>query len=576
MLAKIRRILSYFYPDRRRVLFCMICALLVNGAEIAGPYLIKVAIDDYIIAAAPANLGRIAWIYLSIVSIGAAANYIQTCQLNLVVQKMIHRIRMELFSHIQHLSLTFFDRNASGRIMTRAANDVEALNDMYSGVLVACFKDLFLLAGIIGVMLRLDLRLALLSLTAIPILITVTFAYRQKARSNFKIVRSLIARINGFLAENLSGMKLVQVFNRQRQKYQEFKALNDEYNRASLAEVMLLAVFKPSAEMINALIITLLIWTSIPGIFNGSVEIGLLFAFITYIKKFFEPINDLADKYNVILAGGVAAERIFELKDSCKNLENLGQGQPLKDIKGAIEFDHVWFAYSDQDWVLKDVSFKVEPGQTVAFVGETGAGKSTIIQLISRFYEIQRGTILVDGLDIRELRLEDLRRRIAVIMQDVFLFTGDIASNIRLKNTAISDARIKAAATAVDADGFIEALPDQYHQAVNERGSILSAGQRQLIAFARAIAFDPAILVLDEATANIDTETEQLIQNALEKISLQRTTLIIAHRLSTIRNADQIIVMAHGTIAQQGNHQTLLGQEGIYRQLYQKQFAVNE
>lgn len=568
------RILSYFKPYLLPAGLCLLLAAVINGAELAGPYIMKLAIDGVILAEKPEiDIELIGLLYLGAVLVGASTNYAQAIILNTIVERIIHNIRMKLFAHIQAMPLSFFDRNSSGGILTRVTNDVEALHRMYSGVLVALFKDVFLLLGIIIAMFKLNIRLTLISFTVIPIIISVTYLYQKRAVKNFKKIRALIARINGFLAENISGMRLVQIFHREREKFREFVQLNHEYNRANVYEVVLMGLFRPAAELINSLGVAVLIWYCIPGIFQSTVEIGVLFAFITYSKKFFGPINDLAEKYNVVLSGSVSAERIFALMDNCEGYEEPEKGLPLPEIKGELEFRHVWFSYNERDWVLKDVSFKVCPGETVAFVGATGSGKSTIINLIGRFYEAQKGEILLDGVNIKHYRLGELRKKIAVVMQDVFLFSGDIESNIRLNSFEISEDEVIQAAEYVGADQFIERLPEKYHETVRERGCTLSAGQRQLLSFARAIAFNPAILVLDEATANIDTETETLIQESLVKVSRHRTTLVIAHRLSTIRNADKIIVIHKGRIREMGRHDELLAKGGIYKSLYDIQYA---
>ncbi len=568
------RILSYFKPYALFVLLNALLAILINVSELANPYIIKVAIDDYIVGHKQGTgIMSIGLMYLGAVVAGAVFSYAQTILLNSIVQRIMYNIRIELFSHIQNMPLSFFDRNSSGRILTRVANDVETLNEMYSGVLIALFKDMFMLIGIVVVMLQMNLKLALLSFSVIPLIIVATYFYNIKARANFKRVRHLIAQINGFFAENISGMKLVQIFNRENEKYREFETLNSEYNKASIMEVILMAVFRPSAELINSLAISILIWYCTPGIFNSVIEIGVLFAFITYSKKFFGPINDMADKYNVIMAGSVAAERIFELMDNNEGIEDIEKGAEIPKVKGEIEFRNVWFSYNNADWVLRDVSFKVNPGETVAFVGATGSGKSTIINLIGRFYEIQKGEILLDGVNIKDIKLSELRRMIAVVMQDVFMFSGDIQSNIRLNNDEISDTEVVEATEYVNAHGFIQSLPGKYHEEVKERGCTLSSGQRQLLSFARAIAFNPAILVLDEATANIDTETEKIIQDSLSRISKDRTTLVIAHRLSTIKDADKIIVIHKGKIRESGRHEELLERNGIYKNLYDMQYT---
>lgn len=571
---RIIRMLTYFRPFVGLVAMAGLMAVVVNAAELASPYIMKVAIDDYIMGdRTDVSIGVIGMLYFACVLVGSVSNYTHTILLNTIVQKIIHSIRMQLFSHIQRMPLSFFDQNSSGRILTRVTNDVEALNEMYTGVLVALFRDVFLLIGITITMFSLNAKLALVSFSVVPVIMLITALYKPRAVANYRRVRALIAQINGFLAENLSGMRLVQIFNRQREKYREFRELNGRYNEASLLEVKLMSFFRPSAELVNNLGISILIWYCAPGVFQSALEVGVLYAFITYIRKFFGPINDLADKVNVILSGMVSADRIFDILDNNEGIEDLDEGSSIPDVQGRIEFRNVWFAYKDEDWVLKDVSFTIDPGQTVAFVGATGSGKTTIINLIGRFYEIQKGQILLDGVDIREYRLRDLRTRIAVVMQDVFLFSGDIVSNIRLDNESITDEEAVRAAQYVNAHHFIEELPSKYHEVVHERGSTLSTGEKQLLSFARAIAFDPSILVLDEATASIDAETEKIIQESLAKISKNRTTLIIAHRLSTIRNADKIIVIHKGRIREIGRHDDLVAANGVYAGLYKMQYA---
>jgi ATP-binding cassette, subfamily B, multidrug efflux pump len=568
------RMLRYFKPHMSLLIFGMFFALLINLSELLNPYITKLVIDDYITGNNTGlSIELLGALYFFTVIFGSVFNYIQVYILNLMGQKIMVNIRVELFSHIQRLPLSFFDKNSSGRVMTRATNDIEALNELYSGVVVGLIKDVVMLIGIIIVMLRMNVRLSIVSFSIIPIIVVVTYLYNSKARRNFKKVRNLISYINGFFAENISGMKLVQIFHREKEKYEEFDKLNKEYNSASIFEVILMALFKPAAELINALAISLLIWYSAGRVFGYNIEIGLLYAFITYSKKFFAPINDLGDKYNTIVSGTVSAERIFELMDTREGLEAVDEGISIEGIKGEIEFKNVWFSYNNVDWVLKDVSFTVRPGETAAFVGATGSGKSTIINLIGRFYEIQRGEITLDGINIKDIKLRDLRRVIAVVMQDVFLFSGDIKSNIRLNNTEINDEEVIEAAIYSNANVFVENLPSQYDEEVKERGCTLSAGQRQLLSFARAIAFKPSILVLDEATANIDTESEQLIQESLRRITNNRTTLVIAHRLSTIKSADKIIVIHKGRIREAGKHEELLELNGLYKRLYEVQRA---
>lgn len=568
------RILGYFKPHIPFLSLGLIFALLVNAAELLSPYITKIVIDEYIIKGNESiRIELMGILYLAAVVGGAVFNFSQVYLLNSVGQKIIHFIRVELFSHIQHMPASFFDKNSSGRIMTRATNDVEALSELYSGVIVDLFKDLFMIMGIVVVMLQMNYKLALISFIIVPIIVLITYFYNKKARWNFKRVRGLIAQINGFLAENISGMKLVQIFNREKEKYKEFEKLNNDYNEASIFEVVLMAFFKPGAELINSLSISILIWYCTRGVLNSTLEIGVLYAFINYVKKFFDPIKDLADKYNTIQSGIVSAERIFELLDNNEGIETLDEGFKIEELRGDIEFKNVWFSYTGDEWVLKDVSFSIKAGETAAFVGATGSGKSTIISLIGRFYEIQKGSITIDGIDIKDISLRTLRSFIAVVMQDVFLFSGDIKSNISLQNKKLSFEDIKNAADYSNASEFINKLPNKFDEEVKERGCTLSSGQRQLLAFARAIAFKPSILVLDEATSNIDTENERIIQKALSENSISRTTLIIAHRLSTIIDSDKIIIIHKGRVREIGRHDELLEKNGIYKRLYELQYS---
>ena len=566
------RMVAYFKTALPLLALSAFLALAIIVADLINPYITKIIIDDYIGKGdMGANIYFLGGLYLFCCVLGAALQYIQVNLLNYMGQKIIHGIRMQLFSHIQKMSLQFFDKNSTGSVLTRVTNDIEAISELYSGVIIELFKDFFMIAGIVGAMLAQNWRLALASFCVIPIIAVATALFNVKSKANFRWVRSLIARINAFFAENISGMKLVQIFGKQKEKYGEYKKINDEYNKAAVTQVRLNAVFRPSSEFINSLSISILIWFCAGDILGGMLEFGVLYMFITYSKKFFAPINDLADKFTTIQAGRVSAERIFEVLDSDEYLEDLTAGEHVPEIKGDIEFKNVWFAYDEGEYVLKDVSFKIKSNETTAFVGATGSGKSTIINLMGRFYEIQKGEILLDGVDIRRYRLDELRKSIAVVMQDVFLFAGDISSNIRLNNGEISDEQVINAAKYVNADPFIQQLPQKYGEPVMERGATLSAGQRQLLSFARAVAFAPPILVLDEATASIDTENEQIIQESLKKISENRTTVIIAHRLSTIKNADTIIVIHEGEISETGKHEELLKSGGIYSKLHEAQ-----
>lgn len=518
---------------------------------------------------------RLAAAYLVVLFAGFAINYLQVYLLNKTGQKIIFDLRHQVFSHIQNLSMRFFDSNPVGRLITRVTNDTETLNDLFADVLVNLFKDFFTLFGIVFVMLRLDWRIALICFALLPLVTVATVLYRRKARDAYRLVRVRLARINSSLQESISGMRVIQIFHREKEQYEKFDKINTEHFEASYGELRVFAVFRPFINSMYSIGLALLVWFGGGQVLRGAIEFGVLFAFIDYIKMFFEPINNLAERYNVMQAAMASSERIFKLLDTESEIENVPE--PVEQgILGKIEFRHVWFAYNPGEWVLEDVSFTVEKGETAAFVGATGAGKTTIISLISRLYDIQQGQILIDGVDIKDFDLDELRSSVAVVLQDVFMFSGSIADNIRLNNREIDDQKIHQIAKAVDADKFISSLPQRYESEVKERGATLSAGQRQLLAFARALAFNPKILVLDEATANIDTETEQVIQKAMRTISRGRTTLVVAHRLSTIQNADKIIVMHKGKIREMGSHQVLLAQGGLYFQLYQLQYKDQE
>lgn len=521
------------------------------------------------------GLIRLALIYLLCIAAGFVFNYIQVYILHKTGQNIIYDLRHKVFSHIQTLSMRFFDTNPVGRLITRVTNDTETLNDMFTDVLVNLFKDFFMLIGIVIVMLRMNPRMAMVCFALLPVVIVATIWYRTKARSAYREVRVRLARINATLQENISGMRIIQIFHREKKKYEEFDEVNTSHFNASYQELRVFAVFRPFLHSLYSIGIALLLWFGGGDVLRGVIEFGVLYAFIQYVKMFFEPINNLAERYNVLQAAMASSERIFQLLDTKPEIVNSGKDRG-ENIQGRIEFRNVWFAYNPGEWVLRDVSFTIEKGQTAAFVGATGAGKTSIISLISRLYDIQQGQILIDGIDIKTMNLDQLRKSIAVVLQDVFMFSGTIADNIRLNNYEIDDQKIHEIAEAVDADKFISALPRQYQSEVKERGATLSAGQRQLLAFARALAFDPRVLVLDEATANIDTETEQIIQRAMHAISKNRTTIIVAHRLSTIQNADKIIVMHKGKVREIGNHQELLAQEGHYYHLYQLQYKDQE
>ena len=572
------RLLSYFKPFLPLLALCMLLALLVNAAVLVKPYIIKNVIDGYITKGKydPGAIWQLAFAYFALVLLGSGFGYLQTNLLTFIGQKIMYNIRNQIYNHVQNMSMSFFDKNSTGRILTRITNDVEALNDLFSGVIIDIFSNSILVIGIIVVMFALDVKLALVSISCIPLIALVMFVFKIAARKNFIKMKGMLAKINGFLAENISGMKIVQIFRREKEKFKELLDLDRDYFKCSLREVILHGFSRPLVDIINNMTIAALIIFCTGRLLSGALEIGVVFAFITYIKQFFDPISNLSDKYTAIQSALISSERVFDILDTVDVQEDMKGGSRVSAIEGGVEFCNVWFAYNAEDWVLKDVSFKIKPGETVAFVGATGSGKSTIISLMARFYTIQKGQILIDGRDIREYNLKDLRRRIAVVLQDVFLFSGDIGRNIRLNNNDISDDDIEFAAQYVRADRFIETLPGEYEAEVMERGCTFSAGQKQLISFARAVAFKPSILVLDEATANIDTETEMAIQEAMARISSGRTSIIIAHRLSTIRNADKIIVVHKGKLRESGTHGELMKLGGLYSRLYRIQAERNK
>lgn len=517
-------------------------------------------------------IGRLGLLYLGVVVFGFVVNYIQTNLLAYTGQKIIFNIRTEVFNHVENLSVSFFDRNPVGRLVTRVTNDVETLNEMYTDVLVNLFRDIFTILGAVIVMLQLNWKLTLIILTVLPIVAITSIIFRSKVREAYRETRRKLSAINATLAENFSGMRIIQIFAQEAKKSRQFDKINREHLNATMNELKIFAVFRPFMEFLSNVALALLLWFGGRAVIGGSLQFGVLYAFIDYIGRLFNPINALTDKYNIMQSAMASSERIFQILDQKTMIKNPEYPKPLPEIKGRVEFKNVWFAYNDEEWVLKDISFTAEPGETIAFVGATGAGKTSIINVLNRLYDIQKGQILIDGIDIRHVRKEDLRRQIAVVLQDVFLFTGDIKSNIRLNEQTISDEKVMEVARYVNADKFIEKLPGKLDEPVTERGSTLSMGQRQLLAFARALAFDPKILVLDEATANIDTETEILIQDALRKLTKGRTTFVIAHRLSTIQQADKIIVLHKGQIREVGTHQELLKKRGIYYKLYQLQY----
>lgn len=573
-----KRLLTYAKPYWLYIFIAAVSILLVTASNLLRPYLVQKAIDNYInnpnIPKAEAINGvtHIGILYLIIITVAFIINYGQIYLIQYTGQKIIFNLRQQIFEHLQSLSLSFFDKNPVGRLVTRVTNDTDTLNEMYTSVIANLFNDIFIIFGIIIAMVSYNVKLALISLSTTPLIIVGMYIYRKLASQAYRLVRVRLARINAFLSEHISGMKIVQLFVTEHKKSKEFEKINKDYYDANMRQLTIFAIFRPSMDVIYSLTLALLIWYGGKDIISHKIEFGVLYAFVNYLQQLFQPIFDISEKYDILQSAMASAERIFILLDTKEQIKDPKEPIPLENIQGKIEFKNVWFSYNGKDWVLKDVSFVVNPGETVAFVGATGAGKSSIISLLSRFYDIQKGEILIDGIDIRKVRQQDLRKHIGVVLQDVFLFTGDIKSNIRLNNKNITDNDIYMVAKYVNAHHFIKKLPESYESKVTERGSTLSAGQRQLLAFARALAFNPKILVLDEATANIDTETEMLIQDALKKLTKGRTTIAIAHRLSTIQHADKIIVLHKGRIREMGTHNELLQKKGLYYNLYMLQY----
>ncbi|MBE3556887.1 MAG: ABC transporter ATP-binding protein [Firmicutes bacterium] len=516
---------------------------------------------------------RLTLIFLGIVAAQFVATFAQTMVLTRTSQRLLIQLRQRIFDHVQQMDLSFFDRNPVGRLVTRMTNDPQALNDFFTQALVTSLNDFAMIIGIVVIMFQLDAHFALVAMTLLPVIVAMVWFYQLRARKAYRNVRIKLAKVNAMLAENIDGMRIVQIFRREKKQHESFDATNREYLDANMRQLLLFSIFYPAIDMLGSFATALMIWYGAHSFLAGAVAFGVVYAFLNYIQQFFRPIMDIAEKFDILQSASAASERIFALLDEQPKLQDPPHPIPLpQPVRGEIRFEHVWFAYQPPRWVLQDIDFAIKPGQTVAFVGHTGAGKSSIMSLVSRFYDVQKGRITFDGIDIRELSLQELRRQVGVVMQDVFLFTGTIADNIRLENPQIPMNRVIAAARAVHADRFIEKLPDGYQTKVAERGATLSAGQRQLIAFARALCYNPAVLILDEATANIDTETEQLIQEAMATLMRNRTTLVVAHRLSTIQHADRIFVLHHGQLREAGTHQELLARHGLYYQLYLLQY----
>lgn len=509
-------------------------------------------------------------LFLLLLFSGFFLNLADTWLLQKMGQQIVYKLREETFTHIHSLSLSFFNITPVGKLVTRVSNDTEAVNELFSTILVKLFKNVVKIIGYAVVMLSINVKMAGISFLLLPLVAILTFVFRHLSRKAYQITRNKITELNTFLSEHISGMKLIQIFAREKEKYSEFEGKSMELYRANFREIMTFAIFRPSIYMVSVIAMILVIRTGSLSVLNGNLSLGTLFVFITYISSFFEPIQELSEQLGTLQSSIASAEKIFSVLDVKPEIVSPADPTPV-NILGEIEFRHVWFAYEEENYILKDVSFIIHPGEKAAFVGATGAGKSTILNLIGRYFDIQKGQILIDGIDIHEIDLDVLRGAIGQVQQDVFIFTGDIKSNISLNNEAISPDDVRRAAEIVNADPFIQKLPHGYDEPVTERGSTLSAGQRQLLSFARTLAYDPKILVLDEATANIDTETETLITQALARLMDGRTTIMVAHRLSTIQHADKIIVMHHGEIKESGTHQELLVKDGLYKKLYELQ-----
>ncbi len=609
-----KRLLGYLRPYRWQVGFALVAIVLKAGADVIGPYLTKVAIDKYLanrteshslldrfLSSDPMRgIAQIAAMYVGILLFSFVLEFVQTYVMQWAGQKVMFDLRSQIFRHLQRLHIAFYDRNPVGRLVTRVTTDVDALNEMFTSGVVSIFEDIFVLIGIVVIMLNMSWRLALITFAVLPVIFFATSLFRKAVRDSYRRIRVAIARINAYLQEHVSGIVVLQLFNREKKSYERFERINRVHMDAYKDAIMAHAIYYPVVEVLSAVAIASVIWFGGGQVVRQTVTLGVLVAFMQYAQRFFRPIQDLSEKYNILQSAMASSERIFKLLDTPAEIVTPAK-RKSPEGPGRIEFDDVWFAYrtmaqaaeeaarkgeklkavalggeDEFDWVLRDVSFAIEPGETVAFVGHTGAGKTTIISLLLRFYDVQRGAIRIDGVDIRDMDLADLRRRFGVVLQDPFLFSGTLADNIRLGSLWIEDDAIEDAAEQVNVADFIRSLPGGFTEEVRERGSTLSTGQKQLISFARALAHDPKILILDEATSSVDTETEFRVREALTRMVEGRTSIVIAHRLSTIQRADKIIVMHKGRVREIGSHQQLLAQRGIYWKLYQLQYKDQE
>ena len=607
------RLLKYLRPYKWQASVSFISILLKAICDVIGPFLFKVAIDNYLTAKRPEHpswlarhlstdtatgVTQLAGLYLGALLLTYLFEFVQTYLIQWMGQKVMFDLRSQIFRHIQGMHVGFFDRNPVGRLVTRLTSDVDALNEMFTSGVFAIFDDVFVLAGIVIIMLQMNWWLALLAFSVLPVIGLVTAVFRKHVRSSYRRIRSAIARINAFTQEHISGMTVVQLFNREKRAYDDFEAVNRQHMVAFKDAILAYALYYPAVEILSTVAIALVLWRGGDGVLRGTVTVGVLVAFMQYSMRFFRPIQDLSDKYNILQAAMAASERVFQLLDTPTGIVNPPEAQPV-DSTGQIEFRNVWFTYQHLDetqkkqitsadfaelnrlggsieWILRDVSFIIEPGQTAAIVGHTGAGKTTIVSLMMRFYDIQSGSILVDGVDVRLHDMKELRQRFGVVLQDPFLFTGTISDNIRLGTGWITEERMKQAASDVNLLDYIDSLPGGFAEPVKERGATLSTGRKQLINFARALAHDPKILILDEATSSVDTDTELLVRSALDRMITGRTSVVIAHRLSTVQKADVILVMHKGQLREIGSHQELLARRGLYHKLYQLQYKDQE
>lgn len=574
----IKRLFRYVLPYKSYLVYSFLLLLFFTAVNIyITVYLPKTIVDDYILTGTTTGLSMVILVAFGLITVSMFMEYIQFYLVNAMSQYVMYDIRRDLFAHVQKQSLTFFNKRPVGSIMTRLTSDVEALDQMFANCIVFTFNDILIITGLLGVMLYLSPFLTLITLAVIPFMLASSLIFQWSIRNSFRDVRRLQSYMNGFLQENITGMETVQIFSQEKKNYSKFNKLNSDFFKANMRSVRSFAIFLPVIEILSSLAIILLLWYS--GVWMlaepNDISFGIVTAFLFATQKFINPIRDLADKFNIMQTAMTSAERVFQLIDTDESLPEAEHPKPL-EMKGVVEFRNVWFAYNQEDWILKDVSFNVPQGQKIAIVGATGSGKSTIINLLFRFYDIQKGDVFVDGINVRDVNLKDLRSNIGLVLQDVFLFSGNIIDNIRLSHPELTREQVIEAAKAVQAHPFIEKLPGGYDAEVKERGSTLSVGQRQLLSFARALAIDPQILILDEATSSVDSETEMLIQQALDKLLEGRTSIIVAHRLSTIQKADTILVLHKGEIVEQGNHQELLAQQGVYHQLYQLQYKETQ